>query len=236
MQGRSLYGGVQAVLAVRAMQTLSDNLPIRTLQATLCAPVPAGIVRIRVRRLRKGGNTRQIEARIVDGEDTVAIFVAVFGRSRDSAVAQELAAPALSQTDGLAMRHIPSLTPDFIRQFDARLLVGNFPGSGQADTSQAYRLTLHDAAGAASLAHVLVFADFPPPVGLSWLHQPRPASTMTWMLNFTGHDYADQTLENWLIDVSLDAARDGYTQQTVTLFAPDGLAVARGTQCMVVFG
>ena len=59
---------------------------------------------------------------------------------------------------------------------------------------------------------------------------------MTWMLNFTGQPFDDQGLNDWLIDVQLDSAHDGYTQQTVTLFAPDGRAIARGTQCMVVFG
>lgn len=234
-QGRSVYGGVQAALAARAMQPLSDGLPIRTLQATLCAPIPAGPVQLDARLLRGSKNTRQIEARIVSGDQTLAVFVGIFGRARESQVTHALAKPADSTNDGLAMPYIDELMPRFLAQFDARILHGHFPGTGHQDTRHLYRISLHDQASQSSLSHVLTIADFPPPVGLSWLKGFTPGSTMTWMLNFTGHSVDGHALDNWLIDVQLDAAHDGYTQQSVSLFAPDGHAVARGTQCMVIY-
>lgn len=236
MQGRSLYGGIQAALAVEAMRPFSEGLPIRTLQATLCAPVPAGPVTIQPRVLRVGGSTRQIEARIVHGDTVLAHFVGIFGRARESVVSHDFVAPAFDEAKGTDMPFIKGMMPDFLQQFRARLLRGHFPGAGKPDTEHLYRISLRDSAERTGLAQLLTMSDFPPPVGLSWLSTFTPASTMTWMLNFTGHAFDDQSLEDWLIDVKLDAAHDGYTQQTVTLFAPDGYAVARGTQCMVVFG
>lgn len=235
MQGRSLYGGVQAALATEAMRPFSDDLPIRTLQATLCAPVAHGRLRIEARLLRAGGNTRQVEARIVDGEQVLALFVGIFGRARESAVAHDFIQPALEGLTGTRMPFVDGMPP-FLRQFSAELLKGHFPGSGVPDSEHFYRLGLHDDAEGTGLAQLLTLSDFPPPVGLSWLRRFTPGSTMTWMLNFTGRAFETQPLNGWVIDVKLDAAHDGYTQQTVTLFGPDGYAVARGTQCMVIFG
>jgi len=236
MQGRSAYGGIQAALAVTAMLPHSDGFPIRTVQATLCAPIPAGPVRIQSRMLRKGGNTRQIEARILQGEETLALFVGIFGRERESVVARDFRHPEPDTDAGVEFPYIEGMTPRFLQQFESALLKGHFPGAGKPDTQHIFRLSLKDEATQASLQHVLAMADYPPPIGLSWINSFTPASTMTWMLNFTGHPFAGQNLANWIIDVQLDAAHDGYTQQTVTLFSPDGFAIARGTQCMVVFG
>ncbi len=236
MQGRSAYGGVQAALAVTAMQPHSDGFRIRTLQATLCAPIPAGAVQVQSRLLRKGGNTRQVEARILQGEETLALFVGIFGRERESVVARDFCHPELGNRTGVDMPYIEGVLPRFLKQFDSTLLEGHFPGAGKPDTRHIYRLALKDDVTTASLQHVLAFADYPPPIGLSWISTFTRASTMTWMLNFTSHPFDNQNLTNWLVDVQLDAAHDGYTQQTVTLFSPDGYAIARGTQCMVVFG
>lgn len=236
LQGRSVYGGIQAALAVQAMQPHSDGFPIRTLQATLCAPIPSGTVRVESRLLRKGGNTRQIEARFLHEGETLALFVGIFGRSRESVVARDFRHPSLDNLSGTPMPYVEGVMPRFLQQFDSTLLAGHFPGSGVADTQHIYRLSLKDAAPAASLQHVVAMADYPPPIGLSWINQFTRASTMTWMLNFTSHPFDTQNLADWVIDVQLDAAHDGYTQQTVTLFSPDGYAIARGTQCMVVFG
>ncbi len=236
MQGRSTYGGIQAALAVTAMLPHSDGFPIRTLQATLCAPIPAGPVRVHSRMLRKGGNTRQVEARILQDDQTLALFIGIFGRGRESVVAHDFRHPELTDLSGTEMPFVEGVMPQFLQQFRATLLAGHFPGAGVPDTRHIYRLALQDDAPQASLQHVLTMTDYPPPIGLSWINTFTPGSTMTWMLNFTSHPYASQGLENWVIDVQLDAAHDGYTQQTVTLFSPDGFAIARGTQCMVVFG
>lgn len=236
LQGRSVYGGLQAALAVTAMQELAEGLPIRTLQATLCAPIPVGAVNLRATLLRGSKNTRQIEARIVDGDETLAVFMGIFGRPRESAVAHAMQLPELALKDPVKMPFVEGMTPRFLQFFDADLLHGHFPTSGCQDTTHRYRVTLHDSAEQSSLAHVAAIADFPPPIGLSWLKQPTPGSTMTWMLNFTGFPVDGHSLSGWTIDVQLDAAHDGYTQQSVGLFAPDGHAIARGTQCMVIYG
>src|ERR1700754_4768562 len=71
LQGRTLFGGLQAVVGFAAMRTLAPAAPLRSLQVTFLAPVPGGPVRARARILRSGKSTTHVEARIVDGDDTL---------------------------------------------------------------------------------------------------------------------------------------------------------------------
>ena len=72
LQGRSAFGGIQAALALRAMRELvSADMPLRSLQTTFVAPVPAGPVAIHARILREGRSATQIEASLGDGEQTL---------------------------------------------------------------------------------------------------------------------------------------------------------------------
>jgi acyl-CoA thioesterase len=66
-QGRTIFGGVQAALALRAMRDLvPQTVPLRVLQTTFIAPVPAGRLHIEASVLRSGKSVTHVEARIVD--------------------------------------------------------------------------------------------------------------------------------------------------------------------------
>jgi acyl-CoA thioesterase len=46
-QGRSVFGGMQAALLLRAMRSVAPpGVPLRTMQVTFVAPVPAGSLRL----------------------------------------------------------------------------------------------------------------------------------------------------------------------------------------------
>src|SRR3546814_4490480 len=66
-QGRTLFGGLQAALAVRAMRGLVPaSTPLRTLQATFISPVPGGPLRFVARVLRSGNSAPPVEAELYD--------------------------------------------------------------------------------------------------------------------------------------------------------------------------
>src|SRR6188508_1050232 len=71
LQGRTLFGGLQAVVALAAMRSLAPDAPLRSLQVTFLAPVPGGPVQARARILRSGKSTTHVEAKIVDGDKTL---------------------------------------------------------------------------------------------------------------------------------------------------------------------
>jgi len=236
LQGRSVFGGLQAALALRAMrQHAPPSIPLRTLQVTFVAPVPAGTLRVQSRLLRRGGSATQVEARIVDGDATLLLAVGVFGVARESVVVvAPPAAPAPGDGDA-RLRWVPGITPAFTQHFDARWRRGGLPFSGSTMREQQIEIALKDR-GPCDESHVVAFADFIPPIALAMLDRVVAGSSMTWMLELLVDDVSTQPLAGWRVDAHLDAAAHGYTTQSLVLRAPDGTPVAIGAQSMVVFG
>lgn len=236
LQGRSAFGGLQVALVLRAMrEQVPAYMPLRTVQATFLAPVPAGGVTIQTRLLRAGKNTLQWEGRIVEGEQTLCLVIAVFGQARESIVrvSPRRTAPDVSPSAAV-LPFVPGVTPQFTQHFNARWLRGDLPFSGGTSTESSVALDLKDA-GPVDETRMVAFADFMPPIGLSMLKQPAPGSSLTWMLELVS-DRRDYACEGWLVDARLDAAMDGYTSQSLVLWGPDGEPVALGHQSMLVFG
>jgi hypothetical protein len=235
LQGRTVFGGLQAAIALRAMRALVADAPLRTIQATFFAPVPAGTVHARARILRSGKNATHVEATLVDGDATLALLVGVFGASRESTVTFMPQQPPLQSTRAFDFAFIPGITPSFTRHFGVRWLRGQPPYTGDTQTSHVLEVSLRDA-GPATEAHVLAIADFIPPIPLSMLKKPAPGATMTWMLEMLADRVDHLPLERWRVDATLAFARDGYIGQSVMLWGPGGETVAMSRQSMVVFG
>jgi acyl-coenzyme A thioesterase PaaI-like protein len=236
MQGRSAFGGLQAALLLAAMRTRAPEVPLRTMQATFLAPVPAGRVTARAQVLRSGKNATHVEARLVgaDGEGTLALAVGVFGVPRPSGVAVLPVQPEAPREPTAVMRHGPGVAA-FAQHFNARWLRGLPPFTGDRGTEHVLEVDMIDD-GAATEAHVLALADFIPPIAISHLTSPAPGSTLTWMIELLVDRLDGVPLAGWRVDASMAAARDGYTSQSLVLWAPGGRPVALGRQSMVVFG
>ena len=235
LQGRSLFGGLQAAIGWRAMRAVvPPQFPLRTLQMTFIAPIEHGDVVAHARVLRAGKNTRHVEVRFGSGDETQAIMMCVFGSARESIVRREPAAAA-PDSKRVPIPFMPGITPSFMQQFGVTLTGGAGPFSGKPVQSTAFELDLRDR-GPLTEAHLLVLADFVPPVALSWMPKPVPGSSLTWMFELLDPDFAHHPLGGWRVESEMSAARDGYTSQTTTLYAPGGAAIALSRQSMVVFG
>lgn len=236
LQGRTAFGGLTAALAVNAMRELLPSpMPLRTLQATFLAPVPAGPMAIRATLLRTGKNAVHVEARVVGATQTLALLVGVFGAARESVVRLLPQQMPVESKKPMSFGYVPGLTPAFTQNFTARWLRGGFPFSGARLPQNIVELSLNDS-GPTTEAHVLALADFIPPVALSLLKKPSPGSTLTWMLEFFTDRLEPLALQNWRVDADLIAGVDGYTSQSVMLWGPGGEPVALSRQSMVVFG
>jgi acyl-coenzyme A thioesterase PaaI-like protein len=235
LQGRTLFGGLQAVVGMLAMRTVAPAAPLRSLQVIFLAPVPGGPVHASARILRSGKNTSHVEARIVDGDNTLALMVAVFGQPRASALALRPAQPTVAPTSSIELPRIPGATPNFTQHFKARWLVGSPPGSGAVEPHNVIELGLRDH-GACTEAHVVAMADFIPPIALSYLEAPVAAASLTWMLELLSDDFGALPLDGWRMDAEMVAANDGYVNQSMVLWGPGGVPIALGRQTMVVFG
>lgn len=83
---------------------------------------------------------------------------------------------------------------------------------------------------------LVAIADVPPPVVLSWFETPPvPASSLTWALEFVKPP-AEIHSEWFYLDYEMEAAADGYSQQSGRIYSEDGELCALSRQCMVYFG
>lgn len=238
LQGRSAFGGLQAAFALHAMRALLPQpLPLRVFQTTFMAPVPAGAVRIQARLLRQGKSVTYAEARLLDGEQTLCLCVGVFGCARESVVTVTPQQAVVENPKAQDFPYIAGAMPSFTQNFQARWLRGGLPFSGSRDTEVVVQLGLRDTEDAiTSEAHVLALADFIPPLALSFLKKFAAGSSMTWTLEMLDTALTGLPLQNWRVDATLTAGRDGYTSQSVMLWGPGGVPVALSRQSMVVFG
>ncbi len=236
LQGRSVFGGLQAALALRAMRALVPaDMPLRSLQTTFVAPVPAGPISIRARCLRRGRSAIQLEASLIDGEQTLCRVLGVFGSARPSALNFQPVQPPVAAKAPRELHYVEGRMPAFTQHFRACWLRGDLPFSGGRQRESVVRVSLRDE-GPVDEIHVLAFGDFIPPIALSMFDRPIPGSSLTWMLELLRDRHDDLVLDDWRIDAQLIAARDGYTQQDVMLWGPNGEPVALSRQSMVVFG
>jgi acyl-coenzyme A thioesterase PaaI-like protein len=235
LQGRSLFGGLQAAMALRAMRRLvHPDVPLRVLQTTFVAPVAAGKVALRARVLRTGKSVTQVEARVLEGGETAALFVGVFGRPRPSRVEVVPRVAVVEDEVHDDQRAPPGVA--FAQHFHLRRLRGDRLISGSRRTSAVLEVGIKDGAEAVTEEHVVAIADAPPPLALAFLETPAPGSSVTWTLEMLGGHLDGLSLDRWQLHVDLVAARDGYTSQSVFVCAAGGRPVALSRQSMVVFG
>lgn len=236
MQGRAVFGGLQAVLALQAMRGLVPaDIPLRTLQVTFIAPSTSSHIEARATVLREGKNVVQAEAHLTDGDNRLAIVTAVFGRPRASRLHLMPEMPYIRSDAPREFSYIPGIVPAFIQHFSAAWLRGGFPFSGMKDPELVVQLGMTGETES-SESHVIAMADFIPPIGLSWLDTPTPGSSMSWMLEILTDQVNGLPMEGWRVDAEMTAADNGYTHQSLTLWGPQGQPVALGRQTMVVFG
>jgi acyl-CoA thioesterase len=236
LQGRSAFGGLQAAIGLRVMrQLVPADMPLRTLQVTFLAPVPAGQVSVRATCLRQGRSAIHIEASLCDGQQVLCRLLGVFGMARASVLDFQPEQTAIAAESATELTYIEGRMPTFTQHFRARWLAGDLPFSGGEQRESVLKLSLHDD-GCADETHVLVFADFIPPIALGMFDKPVPGSSLSWMIELLRDRFDDLGMHDWRVEAQLTAARDGYTHQSVMLWGPLGQPVALSRQSMVVFG
>lgn len=234
MQGRSVYGGLQTALALRAMRSLVPSSPIRSLQTNFIAPLSA-LVHAEATVLRAGKNTVQVEAKLFGEDGLTTQVMGVFGVSRPSAIEVQMDSEELGDDAAVTFPFLQGITPNFTQHFSIRLLKGNLPFSGVETLDAIYELDLHDS-GTVREEHIVVYADVVPPLGMSVLRTPIFGSTLSWMLEFLAKPSESESLNRWRLHTSLTSASGGYSNQSSVLRSPTGQAIALSRQCMLVFG
>ena len=237
LQGRATYGGLVAAAGNEAMRRLVPReRQLRSLQTTFVGPAPAGTWRIRVRVMRVGKAVTLAQCDVLDGEQVAATQVGVYGGARPSAALlkrQASAAPrSVDEID--EVRFAPERAPPFLQHFAQRYAQGAKPYSGEHSPMKVF--VRHRDPSRLTESHVVALADAVPTPAMSMFKAPAPASSLVWTLEFIEHEFDFASEEWWRIDTDLDAAADGYVQQSGVLIDPMGRALALTRQLFAVFG
>jgi acyl-CoA thioesterase len=239
MQGRATFGGLVAAVGNEAMrQLVPRDRPLRSLQTTFVGPAPAGEWRLKARVLRVGKAVTLTHCEVLDGEQVAAVQVAVYGGPRPSVVhvkAREPDPAPRRMEEAHEVRYQPERgSPPFLQHFAQRFVQGARPYSGERSPTKIY--VRHRDSARLTEAHVIALVDAIPTPALSMFKAPAPASSLVWTLEFIGHEFGYAPDDWWRLDTDIDAAADGYVQQSGVLIDPKGQPLALTRQLFAIFG
>jgi acyl-CoA thioesterase len=236
-QGRATFGGLIAAAGNEAMRRLvASDRPLRSLQTTFVGPAAAGTWSMHARVLRVGRAVTLAHCDILDGDHVAAIQVGVYGLARQSSVTvRPPVTPAPRKIEEInEMRFQPERSPPFLQHFAHRWALGARPFSGTPSNSICF--IRHRDPAPLTESHVVALVDCIPTPALSIMTAPAPASSLVWNLEFFEHEFGFGSDEWWRIDTTVDAASEGYVNQTGLLQDPQGRPVALTRQVFAIFG
>jgi acyl-CoA thioesterase len=237
MQGRTVYGGMSAALCLQAIRNEYPDLPpLRSAHISFAGPV-AGDVAITTRVLRQGKSASFVSADLTSevGFGTHATFT--FGADRPSIQRQtRFPMPQVKSPDEVGPHfREDGPRPHFTNHFDMRLAAGSPPISGATEADICLWLKAKSGAGIALDVALLALGDAPPPAALSLYSQFTPLSTMTWAIDMMTTDL--ESPDGWyLSNLKSDAIGDGYSAQSMGMWASNGRPILASKQCVALFG
>jgi|TARA_B110000238_G_scaffold24971_1_gene24115 acyl-CoA thioesterase len=237
-QGRSAFGGLSAAFAVTTMRKkLAQPQTIRSLMVSFIAPVIPGEVNVEATVLRQGRNVTQCSANVISEGQIALQAMAAFGNSREAfkpATAGHKVLP--SRDNGITFSDNAKRLPHFLQYFDGCWIDGGIPFSGSYKPYLNMWVRHKQDVSRFPIEKLVAIADIPPPVLLSHFEKPPvPASSLTWSLEFV--EPPEKITGEWFyLEFVVEAAADGYTQQSGKIYDELGRLVALTRQCMVYFG
>lgn len=233
-QGRTLYGGVQAALAVAAAEQAYPGLPpLRSAQIAYVGP-STGNVEIRPTLVRAGKSSAFVAVDVTAEAGPAARALFCFGAARASAHrGAALPMPDVAAPEACDSFFRPPHAPSFAQQFDGRRAGGAAVGSGADRAELLLWLRHRDPAAPDGAASLLAIGDAPPPAAITLFTAPAPISTMTWSIDVLV-DHFDGT--GWyLMHVVGDAVADGYSSQSMTMWDAAGRPVMAARQTVAIY-
>ena len=234
-QGRTLFGGLSASLAVAAAQRAVPGLPpLRSANFAFVGPA-SGDLELMPRVLRAGKSTTIVEVHALSENETALSAVLVFGSARRSSHCyRSLPMPETPPPTSLPIFFDKPFAPPFSRQFDAHFAGGAQPVSG-AHTPELLLWVRHrDHAAPDDVASVIALGDVPPPAAMTMFATPAPISTITWSIDVLTDKFMGT---GWhLIHVAAESVGEGYSSQRMTLWEAGGTPILAARQTVAVFG
>lgn len=237
-QGRSAFGGLSTAFAVTAMRKeLAQAQSIRSLMVSFIAPIAAGEVTVNAEVLRRGNNVTQCSASVYSQGQISLQAMAAFGNPREAYNPPSAPNRILpDRNTGIAFSEHAKRLPLFLQNFEGYWIDGGIPFSGNYKPFLKLWARHKQDVSRFPIEKLVSIADIPPPVLLSHFDKPPvSASSLSWSLEFV---IAPETIlgEWFYLEFEVNAAANGYSQQSGKIYDERGRLVALSRQCMVYFG
>jgi len=242
-QGRTLFGGVSAAIALeQTRQQVDASRPLRSLAVSFCGATLADTdFNVSTQLLSDGKSVSQINGYIVQNEKVVTQVTACYGVERKSEI--DVQAPAVEIPklgSGQRMSYISGLTPEFVQHIDYEYTRGQFPFSNSKHNELAGWMRFNEPGTEFTEAHLVGLIDSWPPVVLQKLKKLAPAATVTWNLEIVQPISMLETkiqADDWLYyEAEVKQAHHGYAHTEARVYAADGILIALSRQLVTVYG
>lgn len=234
-QGRTLFGGLSACLAVACAKKAFPDLPaLRSAQVTFIAPVTGQLV-LSPRIVRAGKSTTFVTVVGTTEAGTALQVILVFGHARRSSYSYRgLPMPRVAPPDALPNFFGASFAPRFTDNFEGRLAGGAPPVSGAVKPECLAWLRHRDRSAPDDITSLIVLGDALPPAAMAMFATFAPISTITWSVDILGDRISGA--EWHLMHVEAETLADGYSSQRMVLWDATGAPVLIARQNIAIFG
>jgi acyl-CoA thioesterase len=234
-QGRTLFGGLSACLAVLSARRAFPQLPpLRSAQFAFIGPV-TGALFLTPSMLRTGKSATFIEVEGRAETNTVLRATLVFGVARQSSHSYSaLSIPHVAPPGALPPLLTKPFAPTFSHQFETRLAGGARALSGAAKPEFLAWISHCDRSAPNDITSIIALCDAVPPPALVMFTQFPQISTMTWSIDVLRDEFVGS---RWhLARVESDFNSDGYSTQQSVLWESFGTPVLISRQMVALFG
>lgn len=233
MQGRTLFGGASAALALAATRSAIPALPpFRAAQVGFVAPVGASLA-FRVEMVRQGRNVTQVRSDILSEGKLALTALMLFGESREANALNPAGRADPWPGPPEEAEPVGGGGPTYFTENLEIRRAQDERGAGRPLVRRWVRLK--ERAGLDPVLEAVLLGDALPPGSMRAMRRQGPLSSINWSFNLL--DPAPRTRDGWyLVEAASDHADHGYSSERLRLWNADGEQVLAGMQATAIFG
>lgn len=234
LQGRTIYGGLSAALALQAAlrDAPPDLPPLKSAQILFVGPASTSLT-FKTLVLRQGKSATCISVDCMAGADVAMRVMFIFADPRPSKIQHDFYQfPAVNGPESYQRLGVVSQAPASLSNFELRFAGKSLPVTG-SDHPELMAWVRHiDAAGVDPAVALLALGDSLPLAVMACFTEFAPISSMTWTLDIA----QPVTVGEWfLLRSASQRSGDGYSFQTMEIWNEQGKLLLSGSQTVAIF-
>ncbi len=236
-QGRGAFGGLVFGLLARGMEAevADPGRRLRALAGDIAGPVGPGAATVQVDVLRRGSRQSNVQARLVQGGEVLAVASGVLssGRPADLPPLRGAETPERAAWDQLPVLPVqPPYGPDFARAYEYRS-AGPPPLGGGHDAETAGYVREREIPSRRDAPSMIALLDAWWPTLWSIISEPRPVATTSFLAELLVDPARIDPAERLFHDARMAALEDGFFVELRALWSGD-TCVAMNQQSFAV--